>query len=197
MDADLSAIVTRHRRDPGRLLPILPDVMAAHGRVAAPAITEIAKQLGLPRAQVEGVVGFYAFFHEEDRGRFRVLFSDNVTDEMAGSRELRRRMLEAFDVGLGETSAGGLVSIGVTSCTGLCDQGPALLVNGRAIARLTPARVGAIISLIRAGSPVDAWPHNLFTIDSHVQRYHGSSAFEFTYKAGKRILVAQYARRVR
>jgi [NiFe] hydrogenase diaphorase moiety large subunit len=166
----LDAIVTRHESDPSRLLPILHDVMAAEGFVAPAAISELARRLGISRGQVEGVVGFYAFFASEPRGRFRVLFSDNVTDVMAGSLELAARLREAFDLRADEVSRDGLVSIGTTSCTGLCDQGPALLVNGRAIPRLTPARIGAVASLIRSHVPLDKWPANLFTIQSHVHR---------------------------
>ena len=166
---NVSEIVGRHSGDATRLLQILREVMALEGHVSAPVVTEIAAALGLPRAQVEGVVGFYAFLDSEPRGHYRVLFSDNITDEMAGAHELRQRMLDAFQVGLGETSRDGRVSIDRASCTGLCDQGPAMLVNGHAIARLTPARIGAITSLIRGGSPVDTWPKNLFVIDSHVE----------------------------
>jgi [NiFe] hydrogenase diaphorase moiety large subunit len=79
-------------------------------------------------------------------------------------------LLEAFRVELGEVSRDGAVSIGSTSCTGLCDQGPAMLVNGHAIPRLTPARIGAIASLIRGEVPVERWPSNLFVIHSHVER---------------------------
>jgi [NiFe] hydrogenase diaphorase moiety large subunit len=166
----LSGIVARHNGDASRLVQILHDVMATEGWVSPATITELARELGVPRGQVEGVVGFYSFFASEPRGQFRVLFSDNITDEMAGSHELRARMLDAFRLELGEVSRDGVVSIGTTSCTGLCDQGPAMLVNGRAIGRLTPQRVGAISSLIRGGSPMDEWPDNLFTIDSHVGR---------------------------
>ncbi|MCC7539295.1 MAG: NAD(P)H-dependent oxidoreductase subunit E, partial [Deltaproteobacteria bacterium] len=169
-ERDLAAIVARHGNDGTRLVQILREVMAAHGYVSKPAITQLAEALGLPRAHVEGVVGFYSFFASEPVGRFRVLFSDNITDELAGGHELRQRMLDAFRLRLGEVSRDGLVSIDTTSCTGMCDQGPAMLVNGRAIARLTPQRVGAITSLIRGGSPVTEWPDNLFTIDSHVRR---------------------------
>jgi len=144
--------------------------MAVEGHVSPPVITELANRLGLARAHVEGVVGFYAFFDSKPQGRFRVLFSDNVTDEMAGSSALRQRMLEAFRVLPGEVSRDGLVSIRTTSCTGLCDQGPALLVNGRAIPRLTPTRIGAVISLIRGDVPVERWPANLFAIQSHLER---------------------------
>lgn len=168
--AEIDEIVERQRRDPTRLVQILHDVMAMAGCVAPPVISALARTLGIPRGQVEGVVGFYAFFHDARRGDYRVLFSDNITDELAGSRELRQRLLDAFDIAPGETTRDGLVSIDVTSCTGLCDQGPAMLVNGRAIARLTPQRIGAIASLIRGRSAIREWPANLFTIDSHLER---------------------------
>lgn len=167
---NLGEILARHGYAPSRLLQILREVMAGLGCVPPPVITELARELGLPRGQVEGVVGFYAFLSAEPRGLFRVLFSDNITDVMSGSVELRQRLLDAFHLRLGETSPDGLLSVGTTSCTGLCDQGPALLVNGRAIARLTPARIGAIAALIRGRVPVEQWPHNLFEIHSHVQR---------------------------
>ena len=167
---DIQSLVQRHHGDGSRLVQILRDVMELAGHVSPPVITELARVLGLPRARVEGVVGFYAFFDAEPRGRYRVFFSDNITDEMAESHELRQRMLDAFRIELGEVSRDDLVSIRTTSCTGLCDQGPALLVNDRAIARLTPARIGAICSLIRGGTPMHQWPENLFTIASHVHR---------------------------
>jgi [NiFe] hydrogenase diaphorase moiety large subunit len=166
----LGEILARHGHAPSRLLQILREVMAGLGSVPPPVITELSRALGVPRGQVEGVVGFYAFLSAEPRGQFRVLFSDNITDVMAGSVELRQRLLEAFDLQLGETSRDGLLSVGTTSCTGLCDQGPALLVNGRAIASLTAARIGAIAALIRGRVPLEQWPSNLLEIHSHVER---------------------------
>jgi len=153
LQSRILSIVSRHEGDATRLLPILHDVMALEGHVAPEVITELASALSVPRGRIEGVVGFYAFFYAEPKGRYRVLFSDCAIDEMHGARELRARMLEAFGTKLDEVDKSGLVSIATASCTGLCDQGPAMLVNGRAIGRLTPARVGAIGSLIRAATP--------------------------------------------
>ena len=170
MPADISGILAKHHHDPHRLVQILRDIMSAESSISPRTITAVAEKLQLPRGRVEGVVGFYSFFQNEPPARFRVLFSDNITDELGGSVELRQRLLEAFHVELGEVSRGGLVRIDTTSCTGLCDQGPAMLVNGRAIARLTPQRIGAISALIRGGSPVEDWPENLFVIHTHIER---------------------------
>ena len=144
MPLDLTALVARHHGDASRLVQILRDVMAAEGYVSTSVITELARALALPRGHVEGVVGFYSFFAAEPRGAFRVLFSDNITDEMAGSRQLRQHMLDAFRLEPGEVSRDGLLSIGVTSCTGLCDPGPAMLLNERAIARQPPRETASL-----------------------------------------------------
>jgi len=197
VERDPSAVVARHHHDPGRLVQILRDVMEGQGWISPQAITRIAEALAVPRAHVEGVAGFYAFFATEPRGRFRVLFSDNVTDVMQESRALCQRMLDAFKIELGQVSRDGLVSVDLTSCTGLCDQGPAMLVNGRAIPRLTPARIGAVSSLIRGGSPVSAWPDNLFRIESHVHRRDLLLGTPFAAGDGVRAAIARGAAGVR
>lgn len=102
MHDDLSAALAKHQHDTTRLVQILRDLTEANGIITPKDITAIAEALSLPRGRVEGVAGFYAFFPTEPRGRFRVLFSDNVTDEMSGSVELRQRLLDAFHVELGE-----------------------------------------------------------------------------------------------
>ena len=170
MQRGLSEVLAGNAYDPTRLVQILRGVMELEGFISPASITEIAQALRQPRSAVEGVAGFYSFFETEPRGRYRVHFSDNITDEMQGSGELRKRLLDAFHVELGEVSRDGRLSVKLTSCTGMCDQGPAMLVNGRPIARLTPARIGAICSLIRGGSPVDQWPDNLFTVVTHLER---------------------------
>jgi len=170
MPGSLAAILARHHHDPTRLVQILRDVMADEGVITPAAITALAAGVGLPRARVEGVAGFYSFFDTRPMGLYRVRFSDSITDRMAGSVALRERLLAAFDLKLGELSRDGLLSVRTTSCTGLCDQGPALLVNDQAIGRLTPARIGAIAALIRARAPLAEWPRNLFPIHDHVER---------------------------
>ena len=81
---DLAAMLQRHGGDATRLVQILHEVTAALGYVPPATITELAARLGVSRAHVEGVVGFYSFFSAEPQGRFRVRFSDNITDQMAG-----------------------------------------------------------------------------------------------------------------
>ena len=124
----------------------------------------------MPRAQVEGVAGFYSFFYTSPAGRFRILWSDNITDRMLGAPALMDQMCRSLWVEPGKTSEDGLVSVDTTSCTGMCDQGPAILVNGWAVTRMTSARVEQIVALVRDHVPLERWPGEFFLVADHIRR---------------------------
>ena len=163
-------VVARWRHDPTRLVQVLREVQEACGDLAPEALASVARALRLPLARVRGVAGFYSFLATEPRGRYRVLFSDNVTDRMQGSERLLADMCHRLWVEPGKRSEDGLVSVATTSCTGLCDQGPGMLVNGRAIGRLDAARIGELCELILDRRPLDDWPARLFEIEDNVRR---------------------------
>ena len=48
--------------------------------------------LGVPRTKIEGVAGFYSFFYTQPRGKYRILFSDNITDRMQGNMALMEQL---------------------------------------------------------------------------------------------------------
>lgn len=170
VDALVRASVARWRHEPTRLLQVLREVQEACNYIPPPALTLIAHLLRLPLSRVKGVAGFYSFLSTEPWGRYRVLFSDNVTDRMHGSERLLAEMCHRLWVEAGKVSEDGLVSVATTSCTGLCDQGPGMLVNGRAIGRLTSERVEQICGLILRGVPLDEWPAALFHVEDNVRR---------------------------
>jgi [NiFe] hydrogenase diaphorase moiety large subunit len=163
-------ILDQHGRDPSRLLQVLIGVQEIEGWLPPGLISRVAAGLGLPRARVEGVAGFYSFLYSEPVGHYRVLFSDNIIERMLGSRELMAAMSGKLWVEPGKVSEDGLVSLDTTSCTGMGDQGPAILVNGRAITRLTHQRVNEICELIRREAPLDQWPAENFRVDDNIRR---------------------------
>jgi [NiFe] hydrogenase diaphorase moiety large subunit len=163
-------IVSRRGHDPSRLVQVLREVQEEFGHLPQPALGLIARYLRIPYSRVRGVASFYSFFVVEPQGDYRVLFSDNVTDRMAGSERLMDALCHRLWVEPGKVSEDGLVSVARTSCTGLCDQGPALLVNGRAIPALTDERMERIADLMLARVPVAEWPAELFAIHDNVRR---------------------------
>lgn len=168
--ASLDDILLRHRHQATELLQILIQAQQVEGWLPAATLTHIAAALGLPRARVEGVAGFYSFLYTQPVGRYRVLFSDNITDRMLGNAELLDALCRKLWIEPGHVSEDGLVSVTTTSCTGLCDQGPAMLVNGRAIGQLSHRRINEIAELIRQQRALDLWPAEYFQIDDNIRR---------------------------
>jgi [NiFe] hydrogenase diaphorase moiety large subunit len=170
LDGLVDAVLARHRGNGTRLMQILREVQEVCGWLPPEALTRIAAAIGWPRVRVASTAAFYAFFHTVPMGRYRILWSDNITDRMLGSRQLIERMCEKLWVEQGRVSEDGLVSVDTTSCTGMGDQGPALLANYRAVTRMTAQRVDAMADLIRAGVPVSDWPAEWFAVEDNIRR---------------------------
>jgi [NiFe] hydrogenase diaphorase moiety large subunit len=170
VDQTVRAVVDRYGANPAYMLQILREVQEQLDWISPTTIDSIEAALKTPRTKIEAVAGFYSFLYTEPRGKYRVLFSDNITDRMLGNMPLLERMAANLGVERGKVSADGLVSIDTTSCTGMCDQGPAMLVNNRAIAKLNEARIDQICALIKKRLPLSAWPAELFQVENNIRR---------------------------
>ncbi len=172
-ESDVVARVLRRRAEPTQLLQILREAQEELGWISPETARAIASALDVPVTRVQSVVEFYSFLYDEPCGRYRILFSDNITDRMLGNRGLFEHMLKRLKLKRGEVSADGAVSVDLTSCTGMCDQGPALLVNNRPVTRMTARRVDEICDLVRDGLPVSEWPADFFRVEDHIRRADG------------------------
>jgi [NiFe] hydrogenase diaphorase moiety large subunit len=169
-DSCLDPIIRRYGHDAAKLLQILGELQECRGYIPLETVSHLAAQLNVPRARIESVASFYSFLHLQPHGTYRVLFSDNITDRMQDNLALMQRMCQQLWVEPGKVSEDGLVFINTTSCTGMCDQGPALLVNGRAITNLTYLRTQEIGQLVRSRIPVEEWPADFFRVEDNIRR---------------------------
>jgi [NiFe] hydrogenase diaphorase moiety large subunit len=167
--ASLSEIVARHGGDATLLLQILCEVQDRFRCVPRDVMVYLSEALQLPVGHVQGVAEFYSFLSTEPLGRYDIRFSDGVTDQMQGSHALAAYLCECLGVQLGQTRPDGVVSVSYTSCTGLCDQGPAALVNGHWLPRLDGGRIDRIARLVESQVPLEDWPEDLFEVEDNVQ----------------------------
>jgi [NiFe] hydrogenase diaphorase moiety large subunit len=151
-----------------RLLKILRAVQARYFHIPKAAIEQLALMLNIPRTEIQNVVAFYSFFHFEPRGKFDILISSSITDLMVGQEELINYFAEKLDVKIGEVRADGVVSLNNTSCTGMCDQSLAGLVNGYAITNLTKSRIDEIVENVNKSVPLDQWSRDFFKVEDNI-----------------------------
>ncbi len=207
MDPDSGEDDMPDRASPGRagghLLHVLYEVQQRLRHIPRDAICDVADRLGLPMSQVESVVDFYAFFSRTPRGRYDILFSTCTScGHVHGETDLLQVLCERLGVAAGQTRADGLVSIGTTSCVGMCDQGPAALVNGVPLIGLDVGRLGDVAERVEAGSPLADWPGEWFDVEDHVHRpglllatpWQDGAAIRASLDAGPEAMLAEITR---
>lgn len=132
---------------------------------------QAAAEFNIPLSQVAAVVAFYSFFSTQPRGRFDILFSNCTScGYLSGEHDLMRLLCQLLQVTPGKTRADGLISIGETSCIGLCDQGASLLVNGLPVTALNAEKLTQIAQRITTKSPLTDWPAEWFAVYDKIYR---------------------------
>ncbi|MDD2760639.1 MAG: NAD(P)H-dependent oxidoreductase subunit E [Methylomonas sp.] len=175
-----------------RLLSILREVQAQYRHIPGEAIDLLAEALNIPRTQIISVVEFYSFLHLTPQGRYDILISDSITDHMLDKENLLSYFSSALQVKVGDVRSDGLVSLNNTSCTGMCDQGPAGLINGMALTRLDRPKIDEIAALVAAEKPLSEWPAHLFIVSDNIHKtglllassLDGGAAIRATFSRG-------------
>jgi len=154
------------------LIPVLRNIKEKYRGIDGEAMQVVADILGMHPVEVDAVSTFYAFLQPETQGRFVFRLCRTYSCELAGKEEVAAQLQRDLGIGFGETSADGAFSLEWANCMGMCDQGPALLVNEEVYAHLTPARASEIVADYRrvvedeaAGRSVDTTPAGLEVAD--------------------------------
>lgn len=190
--AQIQLIIQNYAHQTTNLLPILQSVQDSYSYISNTAIDCIANELNMPRAQVAGIAGFYSFYYDQPRGQYNVLFSDNIIEHYAGKQSLMDTMMQKLGVTKGQCRADNRVTVDNTSCIGMSDQAPALLVNGYTIPHLTHEKCEQIVDFIEKQIPVDEWSADLFQVSDNIQRrdlllgqpFENGSAIKFCLDQG-------------
>ena len=138
------------KEQPGALLPILHAVQDAVGFVPADAVSLIAHQLNLSRAEVHGVVTFYHYFRTRRGGRHVVHLCRAEACQSVGAAALERHAKRSLGVDFHGTSADGAVTLEPVYCLGNCALGPALMIDEDLQGRVSPERFDELMQSLRA-----------------------------------------------
>ncbi|MEZ6318187.1 MAG: NAD(P)H-dependent oxidoreductase subunit E [Phycisphaerales bacterium] len=152
VDGVVRDVIGQVGRDRTRMLDVLRGVQASLGHVPADAVDAIAREMGVPRVDVQSVVGFYAFLSSAKRGRVVIRLCDDILDRFAGYDEVRRAFEAELGIKTGETTPDGAITLERTACIGMCDQTPAAMINEVIVTALSTDSCATVREL-RIGDP--------------------------------------------
>ncbi len=135
--------------DHTRMMDIVRAVQEKFGCVSSEAMDLIAKEVSCHRVEVEGVISFYAFLSNKPKGEVVIRLCDDIIDEMKGSRRVAEAFKEELGVDFGETTPDGKITLELTPCIGMCDQGPAAMVNDTVITYLSSDDAREIVKSLK------------------------------------------------
>ena len=131
------------------LLPILQAIQRKHSYINDFAQQEVAKMLDIHPVEVYSVISFYSFLHSKPRGRNIVRLCRTIACDMAGKEEVEKAIKRELGIDFGKTTKDGRITLEFTNCLGMCDQGPAMIVNERVYVKLDPEKAIKILNEIR------------------------------------------------
>jgi NADH:ubiquinone oxidoreductase subunit E len=142
---EIRSWIGTYGNDRSALIPILQEVQGRYARISEFAMQQIADALGIHPVEVYGVASFYRFLDTRTRGRFVIRLCRTMPCDMAGKEAVARQLENDLGIAFGETTPDRQFTLEWANCLGMCDQGPALLVNDRVYTRVTPEQVHDIL----------------------------------------------------
>lgn len=121
-DPQIVELVEQNRRDPAALVDILRELDARRGGLDNETIANVAHSLHIPEHSAFGVASFYSMLSLTRRAGGTLRICDGPVCWLCGADEVRRSAETVFQSQSDWT-------VERTSCLGLCDRAPALLVN--------------------------------------------------------------------
>jgi formate dehydrogenase subunit gamma len=145
MEDTIESLVAHFADVPGGLLPLLHAVQEEFGHVPRDAVPLLAKGMGLSRAEVHGVIGFYHDFRTEPRGETTIHLCRAEACQAMGARELEVHVKSYLGVDYGETTGDGRFTLEPVYCLGNCACSPSVRIGDDVYARVTPERFNKLV----------------------------------------------------
>ena len=141
--------VKRYGSERRALLPILQGIVKEQNYIKQCDMVSVARALDISAADVYGVASFYSFLEGEKKGEYVIRLCKSITCEMKGRNKIQEKIENLLNIKVGETTHDNKFTLLKTNCIGLCDQGPAMLINEEPYTFLEEDTVSEIIHKYR------------------------------------------------
>ena len=124
------------------LIETLHTVQEAFGYLDEQALRYVAMSLRVPLSRAYGVATFYHFFTLKPAGEHTCVVCLGTACYIKGAPQLIDAMRRDLEIGPGETTADGKVSLLTARCLGSCGLAPAVVYDQEVAGKVTPQSLG-------------------------------------------------------
>lgn len=142
----IGAVARDYRKKEGALIQVLHLAQTIYGYLPLAVQRVVADELGIPLAQVSGVVTFYSFFSTQPRGEHTIRVCLGTACYVRGGKRIVERLQELLQVGVGDTTADRRFTLEVARCIGACGLAPAMSIDDTVYKQVNPDRLEVILA---------------------------------------------------
>ena len=128
------------------LLPALHAAQRRYGYLPEPVAAEVGRRLGVPLADVYGVIDFYALLYKERVGEQIVRVCVDPPCAQAGGQQVLDSISEHLEVEPGDITSDGKWTLERAPCLGRCEHAPVVLINDLPLTHAKADRPQALLS---------------------------------------------------
>jgi NADH-quinone oxidoreductase subunit F len=165
------------------LLPALHAAQQFRGWIPEPIAAEVGRALGVPLADVHGVIDFYAMFNRQPVGRTVVRVCSAPVCALAGAKAVADALCRHLQIEPGEASSDGRFTVEHAPCLGLCDHAPALLVGETTVAHADPEQAVEICTA-RVERPISTVGGDIRSLTTNCGQGHPTSLADYKARDG-------------
>lgn len=144
-EAKLLEVIAQHKNEAGATIPVLHKAQEIYGYLPIEVQQMISDGLGVPLAEIYGIVTFYTQFSLNPKGKYVIGICLGTACYVKGSGDLLEKTKQILGIDVGECTPDGKFSIEATRCIGACGLAPVLTVNDEVYGRLTVDDIDGII----------------------------------------------------
>lgn len=144
--ARVDAIIAKYRGKPGSLIPALEEVQGVTGYLPYVVQRQVATGLGIPLAQVYGVVTFYSFFTMKPKGRHQIRVCLGTACHVRGSKRVIDNLEKDLGIEPGDCTEDREFSLDTVRCLGACGLAPVMVVDKDTHKQVKVAKLNAILN---------------------------------------------------
>jgi NADH-quinone oxidoreductase subunit E len=138
-------------KESGSLIPLLQSAQDSYGFIPESAIYYISEIVGIPAADIYGVITFYTQFRLRPLGRYLIKICEGTACHVNGAKKILKTLHNELGITVGETDEKGLFSLQSVACLGCCSLSPVMMINNQTYGRLTVEKVKTILKKYRKG----------------------------------------------
>lgn len=147
---ELEAFIDNMETTKGALIEILHKAQDLFGYLPRDVQLYVARKLGIPGAEVYGVVSFYSYFTTKPRGKHTISICMGTACFVRGADKIAERLKEKLGIGSNEITKDGLFTLKDVRCIGACGLAPVVMVDDKVYGRVKEEDIDEIIKVYRS-----------------------------------------------